>query len=399
MSSTPYEQLSDALARAVADFGTRGVADPARLRAALVDLLGADARVLREEIEAVIAAANADIPEALRTEASPDVDALIARLTTRNVSPTLAAVAVSAWAKALEPFMSGTIEAPQLPTAPTIVPPVAPTVVPDVTPTILPPVEGEVVATSPHGPSRRALILAVAAIVLVIAIAGTAFALTSGGSSKKVALTSSSTTTNAVTPTTRKKKSVTTTTRRVTTTTAKPAPAPAPSPAPAPTPRFNPSPAPAPAPAPQPVSPAPAPQPVVNPQPAPSPTPVPPQQPKPKPSPPPVPPGDQQPTAYDIYTSIYSCWDGAEWQWHYLGMTPQLPAGWQYVTTPVYPNSQATNYGTLGYDNNQHDFWYQPDSRYNGNYSDAFYYAYKNSQGVWSTWGITHIAIYDTGDC
>ena len=75
-------------------------------------------------------------------------------------------------------------------------------------------------------------------------------------------------------------------------------------------------------------------------------------------------------------------------------MTAQLPAGWTYVTTP---SGQVTNYGTLGYANS--DYWYQPDSRYGGNYNDAFYYSYKNAQGVWSTWGVTHIAISAVGNC
>ena len=107
-----------------------------------------------------------------------------------------------------------------------------------------------------------------------------------------------------------------------------------------------------------------------------------------------MPSGDTRPTAYDIYTDIYSCWTGSEWEAHYLGMTDQLPSGWTYVTTP---QGQATNWGSLGYSNG--DYWYQPDSRYGGDYTDEFYYAYKDSDGTWSTWGVTYISIHDEGVC
>jgi hypothetical protein len=116
--------------------------------------------------------------------------------------------------------------------------------------------------------------------------------------------------------------------------------------------------------------------------------------PKPVPSPKPAPDGQTRPAARDIYTSINSCWDGAKWQSHYLGMTAQLPAGWQRVTTP---SGKPTNYGYLGYSNS--DYWYQPDSRYGGDYNDAFYYSYLAANDVWSEWGITHIAIHAVGTC
>ena len=409
MSTSAQDKLCEALARAVTDFGIRGISDPTRLRAALVDLLGADARVMRQEIDAVVAAGAADIPEALRAEGSPDVDALIARVTAHDVPPTLAALAVSAWAKALEPFMSATIEVPSVP-APTIVPLVAPTIVPDEAPagasempgTVLP--EGVEEPTGDQHRSRRALVVAVAAVVATMAIAGTAWAVSSGGDSKKVAVVNTTTTTRAKTPTTKKatkKKKTTTTTHSVVTTVAPTTVAPIPQPIPEPQPQPQPiiptplpEPTPVPAPQPQPVIPIPVPKPVPVPVPVPVPKPVPTPVPAPKPAPQPVPNGQTQPTAVDIYTSIYSCWTGAQWQSHYLGMTSQLPSGWTYVTTPT---GQLTNYGHLAYGTG--DYWYQPDSRYGGNYNDAFYYAYKNAQGVWSNWGVAHIAIHASGTC
>jgi hypothetical protein len=408
--STAQENLAAALTRALADFGIRGVSDPARLRAALVDLLGAEARVLRPEIDAVVAAATADVPGALLADVPPDGDALIARLTARDVPLPFAAFAVSAWAQALAPFMSTTIEVPSVPTAPTIVPLITPTIVPGasgpVSPgagtesmlalpaTVLPPEE---LGDFRRG-SRRALVLAIAAIVAIVAIAGTAWALSSGGDPKKVAVVNT-TSTHAKSPTQTTKTRTSTTKKHTPTTrkhtpTTKRAPTTTFTPAPQPQPQPQPEPVPAPAPAPLPV-----PAPIPAPAPAPNPVPPPSVQTVPTTTKKTAPPtthcsGCTQPVAADIYTSIYSCWDGSQWESHYLGMTAQLPAGWTYVTTP---SGQVTNYGTLGYANS--DYWYQPDSRYGGNYNDAFYYAYKNAQGVWSTWAVTHIAISAVGTC
>ncbi|HTL84170.1 MAG TPA: hypothetical protein VL856_03250, partial [Acidimicrobiia bacterium] len=166
---------------------------------------------------------------------------------------------------------------------------------------------------------------------------------------------------------------------------------------PVPTPRPAPAPVPTPAPVvptPVPVVPIPTPSPSPSPAPAPSPKPAPAPSPKPKPAPEPVPSGETRPTAYDIYTTITSCWTGSAWEAHYLGVTDNIPSGWTYVTTP---EGQATNYGSLGYSSG--DYWYQPDSRYGGDYQDAFYYAYKDANGTWSTWGTVHISIYTDNAC
>jgi hypothetical protein len=410
VSTTPQQQLSDALTRAVTDFGIRGVSDPTRLRAALVDLLGADARVLREEIEAVVMAVQADVPDALRADPPADADALIARLTARNLSPTLAAVAVASWAKALEPFMLGTIEVPNLPAAPTIVPSVLPTIVPDADevafahtiPTVLP-TDTDIESSS--GRSRRAMVLAAVAIVLVIAIAGTAWALSSNDSKDlsvgTVTTTSRATTRRSTTTTVKKKKRPTTTTKKhVTTTTKKvvaPTPIPAPTPPvvtpPAPTPPvvWPPAPTPPIVTPPQPAPPAPTPSPNPAPKPAPAPAPAP--APKPAPAPEPTTPSQTTPVAAEIDTQITTCWLGDKWDWDYLGVTDQLPAGWTYVT------AQGNHYGRFGYDTTVSDYWYEPDSRYGGTYTDWFWYAYKDSAGVWSTWGKVYVTIYAYNDC
>src|SRR4051812_14004487 len=108
---TPQEQLTRALTSVVRDFGVVRASQAPRVRGALVDVLGPDARTLRNEVDAIVAAATVGVPSVLLEQDAPDVDALVARLTARDITPPLATMALAVWISAITPFRDPTLGA------------------------------------------------------------------------------------------------------------------------------------------------------------------------------------------------------------------------------------------------------------------------------------------------
>jgi hypothetical protein len=240
MSNEP-NSFEHALGTVVADFGTAITNEPARLRAALTDVLGEAALAARADIDAVVLAAERGI--AVRAAgASPDeLAALEAELVALGSIPSAASVAVSAWqvvlgasvADTATPSTPGTADDDEASTSgveaaaitpiagtPTIPPEVVePTVVSDDALTALPtddttalpddragavgavaPVSLEAPSTpaDPPRPARRRVALLAAVVALLVLVSGiSAFALVggSGGGDDKVA-TGATTTSN-----------------------------------------------------------------------------------------------------------------------------------------------------------------------------------------------------------
>ncbi|MGQ0624146.1 MAG: hypothetical protein ACT4PP_05745 [Sporichthyaceae bacterium] len=108
MRAAEEHRVAAALAQLVSQHGTAPFADPATLRAALGDLLGADAPALRREIKLLTDAAAEGIPAGLAAPASTVLPAgqslghsLTSRLVSIGMEPEAARFAVSAWSTSL----------------------------------------------------------------------------------------------------------------------------------------------------------------------------------------------------------------------------------------------------------------------------------------------------------
>ena len=92
--------LAQAVARAVRELGRSLATEPRRLQGMVNDVLGAESRTRRAEIDAVVLAAEESIPEDLLTERI-DVDAALERLRERGLDAGVALFAVEVWRYAL----------------------------------------------------------------------------------------------------------------------------------------------------------------------------------------------------------------------------------------------------------------------------------------------------------
>lgn len=208
-----------ALAHVIQDYGRRAGESPARLKAMLNDSLAARAGDHRAAVDALVVAAEEGVPAALAGMSADDTEraaALAQRLTGWGLSAEMAGWAISTWAAAL----GGAVSLPALPLTaaslpPTSLPPTSlpatslpatslpPTTVPPpryggpvppVAPTPAPNPGAEVVygpaPTDPPGRGRRAFVAA-GVVVVLAAVAGTAYAL-SGSDGTPVAHSSQS---------------------------------------------------------------------------------------------------------------------------------------------------------------------------------------------------------------
>ena len=259
MGEDSYDQMQDALARMVRDFGPTVSEDPARVRSVLSDLLGDGSIALRGEIDAVVLAAEAGVPAALAEAgtgavlSSDDTDALVDRVKDRGATPERAGLAVKLWSSSLGASvpatelpagmapateMPGGAPATDLPEAGAPVtelpdggfrPPVG--VLPPPPP---PPPPGTELPAASKEPNRRPIFIGAAAAVAVLAlVAGVLVTRGGGGEKVKTAAVSQEGPSASLTTTT----STTTTTTTTTTVpadvpvdpgTGQPGPAPAP---------------------------------------------------------------------------------------------------------------------------------------------------------------------------
>lgn len=112
MDSSP---VVEALTRALRDHGRLLAEHPERVRALLSDVLGAQARALRAEIDLVVVASEEDVPRQLlasggaRSEAT--IDEAVRTLEARGLTTTAATFATIAWASALGVQLSDSLAA------------------------------------------------------------------------------------------------------------------------------------------------------------------------------------------------------------------------------------------------------------------------------------------------
>jgi len=203
--------VASALAESVADVGRLATTDPSRVRALLSDSLGAQARPRRAEIDALVIAVEEGVPTALLgrqrgTGGEPDAE-LLARLESRGLDASMSQFALGAWGAALaaetsvpnpltDPVTTGPLLAavtagqlisePKLETLPesrvssSWGPPSLATAVTQFTPPPTAPTTDSD-GTAPR-PTRRGLLIGVAAVAAIALVAGGAHAVTQSGS-------------------------------------------------------------------------------------------------------------------------------------------------------------------------------------------------------------------------
>ncbi|MEI2778246.1 MAG: hypothetical protein V9G19_20210 [Tetrasphaera sp.] len=101
-------RAAEALTEVVSDFGHVVTGSPERLRAALADILGAESREHRAEIDALALAAEEGIPD---DAADGDPELLTARLVARGLTVPVSHWAVHAWRAAIaeSPLVQATV--------------------------------------------------------------------------------------------------------------------------------------------------------------------------------------------------------------------------------------------------------------------------------------------------
>jgi hypothetical protein len=100
MSTQGLRQVAAVLEQVLTDFGRRAADDPRRLKGLITDTLGADASELHDAIEAVVAVAEAGVPQAALSDAD-DRNALVELARSHLAEPENAEEVVEIWIAAL----------------------------------------------------------------------------------------------------------------------------------------------------------------------------------------------------------------------------------------------------------------------------------------------------------